>query len=214
MNEHFRDLLYPLGFIAQLAFGLRFLVQWVASEKAQKMVTPKLFWHLSIAGNLLLFIHSLIQLHFPMSLAQGQNLVLSWRNLNLLGPESKKQTFWFVVLLLVAVSALTVVFFALHTYNTSWIATPGTLAISSWIHIFGIVGICSFAVRFWVQWWQAEHQNTGSLTESFWWISLVGALICSIYFFIIRDWVNLIGPILSLVPYSRNLYFVKRAKTT
>ena len=214
MNEEIRSLLYPFGFIAQLAFGLRFIVQWMASEKAKKMITPKLFWHLSIVGNLLLLIHSLIQLHFPMSLAQSQNLVLSWRNINLLGPEKKKVQFRSVVLLLASIAFLTTAFFAMQEGTISWIATPSTLNTSSGVHLFGIVGIVCFGLRFWVQWWQAEHNNKGSLTESFWWISLSGAVICAIYFFITKDWVNFIGPLLSLVPYSRNLYFMKRATTS
>jgi lipid-A-disaccharide synthase len=211
MTEEYRALLYPFGFLTQVAFGLRFLVQWMATEKAKKMITPKLFWHLSIAGNLLLLLHSLVQLHFPMSLAQSQNLVLSWRNLNLQG--TKKAAFWFVVLMLAIAASSTVAFFACNSANTSWIATPGSATISSAVHLFGIIGIFCFGLRFWVQWWQAEGKQEGQLTESFWWISLSGALICTTYFFITKDWVNFIGPVLSLLPYSRNLYFIKRATT-
>lgn len=39
-----------LGFTGQLLFGLRFLAQWIASERAGKVVIPVLFWYLSILG--------------------------------------------------------------------------------------------------------------------------------------------------------------------
>ena len=223
MNEYYRSLLYPLGFLAQFVFGLRFIVQWIATEKAKKMITPKLFWHLSIFGNSFLFIHSLIQLHFPMSIAQALNLIFSWRNLNLMGPEQKKVRFTFVLFLIGFALFSTITFFAAQTYNSSWISGPDSAPITSWVHVFGIVGIFCFALRFWVQWWQAEnskakysktkYNKTNSLTDSFWWISVVGALICTVYFCIMQDWVNFIGPLLSIVPYSRNLYFAKRVNS-
>ncbi len=210
MNEELRNLLYPLGFIAQIAFGMRFIVQWVASERLERSVTPKAFWHLSIFANLLLFIHSLIQLHFPMSLAQSQNFVLSMRNLQLIENEKKRGSIFFVILTLLFAAAFTIFYFAANSATTSWLAAPNTLNISPGVHLFGILGIMCFGFRFWVQWWQAERQNEGSLTESFWWISLVGAIVCTIYFFVIQDWVNFIGPFLSLLPYSRNLYFLRQ----
>ncbi len=209
MNEELRTLLYPLGFIAQIAFGARFIIQWIASEKVQRSVTPKLFWHLSIFANFLLYVHSLIQLHFPMSLAQSQNFVLSMRNLQLLGSQKKRPLF-FVIFSLLFAMAVTVLFFV-NSQAASWIATPNSMHIPPGVHLFGIMGIGAFGLRFWVQWWQAEQRNEGNLTESFWWISLVGAIVCTIYFCVIQDWVNFIGPFVSLIPYSRNLYFLRRA---
>jgi lipid-A-disaccharide synthase len=192
------------GFIAQIAFGTRFLVQWLASEKVQKSVTPPLFWHLSIVGNLLLYIHSLLTLHVPMGLMQSQNLILSIRNLNLEGPKNKQMALWHVVGLLFVSLAVTLGYFA--QIKTNWIAPPNI-----GLHAFGVFGIICFGLRFWVQWWQAETNKEGKLSELFWWISLVGAVACSIYFFMTAEWVYFIGPFVSLVPYSRNLYFLRKA---
>ena len=41
-----------VGLPAQLAFMSRFVVQWVASEKAGKSVMPLAFWYLSLIGSL------------------------------------------------------------------------------------------------------------------------------------------------------------------
>src|SRR5262245_21251531 len=43
-----------MGFTAQLLFSARFLVQWIASERAGMSVVPILFWWLSIIGGILL----------------------------------------------------------------------------------------------------------------------------------------------------------------
>ena len=42
------------GFIAQIIFSLRFVVQWIASEKARRSVVPEAFWYFSVVGGLLL----------------------------------------------------------------------------------------------------------------------------------------------------------------
>ncbi len=47
------------GFFAQFIFFLRFIVQWYLSEKHKIIVIPKLFWHLSILGAVLILIYSL-----------------------------------------------------------------------------------------------------------------------------------------------------------
>src|SRR2546421_10084785 len=44
-----------LGYLAQIMFTMRFVVQWIASERAGKMVMPIAFWFFSIGGGVLLF---------------------------------------------------------------------------------------------------------------------------------------------------------------
>jgi lipid-A-disaccharide synthase-like uncharacterized protein len=48
-----------LGFLAQGLFMLRFLVQWIASERAGRSVIPVAFWLFSIGGGLLLLVYAL-----------------------------------------------------------------------------------------------------------------------------------------------------------
>lgn len=213
MNEEWRAYLYPFGFLAQAAFGLRFLVQWIATERKKESVTPLLFWQLSLLGNLILLIHSTLQLYFPMSFVQAINSIMSWRNMNLLGPKEKQLPFSQVVALLFAGMLSVLLYFGLQSESSSWFSSPDTIHFSWGIHLLGVIGILSFAVRFWVQWWQAESNKSGDLSESFWWISLFGACVSGLYFFVVHDWVNFIGPLFGLVPYARNLHFIrKRAK--
>jgi len=48
-----------LGFVAQIMFTMRFLVQWIASERAGHSIIPLSFWIFSIAGGLLLLAYAL-----------------------------------------------------------------------------------------------------------------------------------------------------------
>ena len=47
-----------IGLGGQLLFTARFLVQWLASEKAGKSVVPISFWYLSIFGGAVLFFYA------------------------------------------------------------------------------------------------------------------------------------------------------------
>jgi hypothetical protein len=42
-----------LGYAGQILFTMRFVVQWIASERAGKSVIPMAFWFFSIGGGLL-----------------------------------------------------------------------------------------------------------------------------------------------------------------
>jgi lipid-A-disaccharide synthase-like uncharacterized protein len=47
-----------LGFFAQALFTARFLVQWIASERAGRSVIPIAFWFFSIGGGALLLVYA------------------------------------------------------------------------------------------------------------------------------------------------------------
>lgn len=48
-----------LGFVAQLLFTARFAVQWIASERENRMVIPLAFWFFSIGGGVLLLVYAI-----------------------------------------------------------------------------------------------------------------------------------------------------------
>ncbi|WP_454917563.1 lipid-A-disaccharide synthase N-terminal domain-containing protein [Xanthobacter sediminis] len=48
-----------LGLVAQFMFTMRFVVQWIASEKAQRSVIPFAFWTFSLGGGTLLLVYAL-----------------------------------------------------------------------------------------------------------------------------------------------------------
>jgi len=215
--EAFRAFVYPFGFLSSIAFGLRFLVQWGASEVKQRSVVPKLFWHLSLSGNFLLMLHSLVQLHFPMYILQSQHIVLSWRNLNLMG-KSPIRLRSVITLLVFVASAATFVFIAhqrvLGAENTVWIRSLNTAkrAFPTWLHTVGCIGVGLFSLRFWIQWWEAERSKKTVLSNHFWWISLFGSVVAAFYFYRTSDLVNITGPAFSLIPYIRNLMLLKKEK--
>ncbi len=93
-----------------------------------------------------------------------------------------------------------------------WQTTSAPLASIFW-HILGFVAYALFSSRFWIQWWCAEKAYISQFPLSFWWLSLSGALLSIAYFLRIHDSVNLLGPLLGVVPYLRNLMLMRRTET-
>ena len=70
-----------LGFVAQALFTMRFLVQWIASERAGRSVVPMAFWVFSIGGGVLLFVYALYRRDPVFILGQGLGVFIYLRNL-------------------------------------------------------------------------------------------------------------------------------------
>jgi lipid-A-disaccharide synthase-like uncharacterized protein len=70
-----------LGFVAQGLFTMRFVVQWVASERAGRSVIPLAFWLFSIGGGLLLFVYALYRRDPVFIAGQGFGVFVYLRNL-------------------------------------------------------------------------------------------------------------------------------------
>lgn len=78
-----------LGFVAQGLFTARFLVQWLASEKAGRSVVPMAFWWFSIGGGLLLFVYALYRKDPVFILGQGLGVFIYIRNMQLVFKERR-----------------------------------------------------------------------------------------------------------------------------
>ncbi|MBP2228686.1 lipid-A-disaccharide synthase N-terminal domain-containing protein [Azospirillum agricola] len=70
-----------LGFFAQFLFMMRFVVQWIASERAKRSVMPELFWYFSIGGGTLLFAYSIYRVDPVYMFGQGLGLLIYMRNM-------------------------------------------------------------------------------------------------------------------------------------
>lgn len=71
------------GFFGQFVFFLRFIVQWLTSEKHQKVMVPMAFWWLSIGGSIIILIYSVHIKDIVFSTAQVLSLFIYVRNMML-----------------------------------------------------------------------------------------------------------------------------------
>ncbi len=80
-----------IGIIAQALFTGRFVVQWLASEKAGRSVIPFSFWLLSIGGGVLLLIYALYRRDPVFILGQGFGVLIYLRNLTFVLRERREE---------------------------------------------------------------------------------------------------------------------------
>jgi len=70
-----------IGYIAQAMFAMRFVVQWIASERAGKSVVPTAFWVFSIGGGLMLLGYAIYRRDPVFIIGQAFGVFVYLRNL-------------------------------------------------------------------------------------------------------------------------------------
>jgi lipid-A-disaccharide synthase-like uncharacterized protein len=76
-----------IGFLGQLLFSLRFLAQWVASERAGRSVVPLSFWYFSVLGGATLLAYAIYRADPVFIVGQLTGVFIYGRNLQLIRRE-------------------------------------------------------------------------------------------------------------------------------
>ncbi len=76
-----------LGFLGQALFSMRFLIQWIYSEKNKRSMIPTAFWYFSLAGGLTLLSYAILREDPVFIVGQGAGLFIYMRNLMLIRKE-------------------------------------------------------------------------------------------------------------------------------
>ena len=79
-----------IGFAGQALFSIRFIVQWIKSERMKKSVVPLAFWWFSVAGGATLLLYSLHRADPVFIVGQGLGLFIYARNLWLIRKEARQ----------------------------------------------------------------------------------------------------------------------------
>lgn len=200
-------IIYSIGFLAQILFSSRLIIQWITSEKQRKVITPTTFWTLSLIASFLLFVYGYLRLDFAIMLGQSLTYFIYIRNLQLQGQWQKYPKI--VQYLLFIVPVLIVVFY----YNNNQIDIELLFkneAIPNWLLILGIVAQVIFTLRFVYQWIHSERNKESTLPMGFWVLSLIGAGLILTYAIIREDPVLFVGHLFGLIIYARNLYLIRK----
>jgi len=81
-----------VGFAGQALFGMRFIIQWVISEKRGESVIPLPFWYLSIGGSIILLSYAIHKQDPVFILGQSLGSIIYIRNLILISRKKKSLT--------------------------------------------------------------------------------------------------------------------------
>ncbi len=86
------DIVLAVGIFGQLLFTMRFLVQWLASERAGRSVVPVTFWFFSIGGGFITLMYGLYKKEPVIIMGQALSLFIYARNLMLIAKQRKSDS--------------------------------------------------------------------------------------------------------------------------
>ena len=76
-----------IGLTGQVFFTMRFVVQWIATERNKRSVIPGSFWYFSIAGSLILLCYSIHRRDPVFILGQAFGMTVYLRNVHFIRRE-------------------------------------------------------------------------------------------------------------------------------
>ena len=179
------------------------LVLALIPKKENKIITPSVFWILSLLGSFLLFIYGYLRDDFAIMLGQSLTYFIYIRNLQLQG-EWRKLNFFIRFLFLTFP-----VYIIFYYYNNNVIDLDILIRetnIPSWLFSLGITSQLIFTFRFIFQWIYSENKKESSLPLGFWLLSISGSILILIYAIFRLDPVLFIGHIIGTIIYARNIY--------
>src|SRR4030095_16577705 len=177
-------IVYSIGFIAQILFSSRLIVQWLLSEKHKKVLTPVLFWELSLLASFLLFIYGYLRDDFAIMLGQTITYYIYIRNMQLQHQWEKLAK---ALRIFIYLFPFVILFYGYNNGIYDRESLFHNQDIPLWLLLLGIVSQSLFTFRFVYQWIYSEKRKESHLPLGFWIISLSGSFLILVYAVIRRD---------------------------
>ncbi len=200
-NYHMNTtLIIALGFLAQGLFFIRTITQWFKSEKEGAVISPIVYWQISLVASILMLTYGILRNDFAIVI--GQSLVYSIYIRNLQLKKAWPEMHW--------ISKALAILIPIGYW--AWLITSGSFssilkneAISLFWMVWGTIAQLVFISRFFYQWIYSENRKESLLPLGFWIISTVGSLMIFSYSIIRLDPVLFAAHSLGLFIYMRNI---------
>ncbi len=187
------------GLVGNVLFTARVLVQWVASERAGRSVTPVAFWWLSLAAAVIMITYAFGRGEIPFILGLGVTLAPYTRNLVIhYRPGRPPRPLGVILTAAVVLACVPVLIY--------W---KKAAELDGWFY-FGLVATAIFYSRFFVQWIHGESTRTTQLPLTFWVLSLAGSVMLLAYSIVREDAPFILGFLFNAIPYVRNIILIRR----
>ena len=194
--------IYGLGFFAQSMFGIRSIVQLFHSERKGKIVSPTIFWQISLFASFMFLIYGVLRDDIIIILGQTLSYFIYIRNLQLKN-EWQKITI-----------SLRILLFSLPGLTLGWILLgsqsrfDAIFSQSDLLHpilLMGAIGQLLLNFRFIYQWYYSEKHKTSILPLGFWIISTIASVLILVYASFRLDPVLLVAQGMGIFVYVRNI---------
>jgi lipid-A-disaccharide synthase-like uncharacterized protein len=193
---------FALGFIAQILFFARTFIQWFKSEKAGKVLSPVVFWQISLIASVMMLVYGILRKDAAIILGQILVYFIYIRNLQLQGAWKKLgRAFRFVGWIMPLVCFCWMIFSGKYNFQ-SIVKNENVPPV---LMSFGVAAQLVFTFRFIYQWLTSEKKKESTLPLGFWYISITGSAMIVTYAILRRDPVLFLGHMGSMVMYLRNL---------
>lgn len=198
-----------IGFLAQALFSSRLILQWIVSEKNKKVLTPKLFWEVSLFASVLLFLYGYLRHDFSIMLGQTLTYYIYIRNIQL---QNHWKEFPKIVRIFLYIFPALIVFYGFNNGIFDVDLLFKNEKIPMWLLFLGVVSQVLFTFRFVYQWIYSERKHESQLPMGFWAISLTGSLLILTYAIIRKDPVLFVGHFMGFIVYTRNILIKRKEK--
>lgn len=199
--------IYIIGFAAQILFSSRLILQWLISEKHKKVLTPSMFWKLSLIASFLLFVYGYLRDDFSIMLGQSLTYFIYIRNLQLQDEWKRLPKLFRIFLYLFPILIV------IYSYNNNTYDFQNLFfneAIPFWLLTLGVIAQIIFNFRFVYQWIYSEKIKESVLPIGFWILSIIGSLLILLYAVFRRDPVLFLGHIMGSFIYIRNIIISRK----
>ena len=199
MNDY---LIYALGFVAQILFFTRTIAQWFKSEQQGEVISPIIYWQISLGGSILMLTYGILRNDFAIVLGQFIVYGIYIRNLqlkhawNAMHPVAKG---------LAVLVPLVYLGWLIFGGSNNFSSILNNKDVPLFLMIWGSAGQIIFTFRFVYQWIYSESRKDSVLPLGFWIISTIGSLMIFTYAIYRLDPVLFAAHSLGLFIYFRNI---------
>lgn len=193
--------IWALGFLSQGLFAARLIIQWVLSEKEGRVVSPVIYWQLSVVASYLFIVYGILQNDFVIILGQALSYIIAVRNLQLEGSWNNMSRPFRVAAIGLPILTLGWMFLPSSGFTPAFRLSD----LLDPIFMSGAIGQMLLNFRFVYQWYYAERTKSSLLPVGFWVMTAVGSLMVVAYAIDRFDPVLLAAQGLGLVASLRNI---------
>jgi lipid-A-disaccharide synthase-like uncharacterized protein len=193
-------LIIGIGFLAQGLFFFRTIAQWFKSEQEGEVISPVIYWQISLVGSILMLTYGILRGDF--AIVVGQFLVYSIyiRNLQLKKAWQKMHGLSKSLAIIVPL-----VYLAWLIFYGGFNSIVKNEDVTLFWMVWGTLAQIVFISRFFYQWIYSEKEKESLLPLGFWIISTAGSLMIFTYSISRLDPVLFAAHSLGLFIYLRNI---------
>ena len=191
------------GFLAPVLFFARTIIQWYKSEKEGKVISPVIYWEISLIGAIILLIYGILRNDFAIIIGQIIVYPIYIRNLQLKRVWRQMKRFTRIVIISLPLVCLG---WILEADSFNLYSILNNKEVSTSLLVWGTVAQVVFTFRFVIQWIYSEKHKNSIMPLGFWIISIVGSLMILWYAIMRLDPVFFLSHILGLFLYIRNIF--------